>query len=139
MKNYIFIHNVRFRNKINFEIDIEKEIEDAKIPSMILQPIVENSIVHGFAKKREGTIKIVAKKYYNSYVKIQIIDNGSGIEPKVLTELAKKSYVSKTSAGIGIENITKRLEFFFGIKEPIFIELKKNVGTTLTITIPYIN
>ncbi len=139
VKNYIFIHNIRFRNKINLEIDIEKEIEDAKIPSMILQPIVENSIVHGFAKKREGTIKIIAKRYYTSYVKIQIIDNGSGIDPEVLAEITKKSFVSKTSTGIGIENITKRLEFFFGIKEPIFIESKRGIGTTVTITIPYIN
>lgn len=106
---------------------------------MILQPIVENSIVHGFAKKREGMIKIVAKKHYANYVKIQIIDNGSGIEPEVLEEITKKSFVSKTSTGIGIENIKKRLEFFFGIKEPIFIESKKDIGTTVTITIPYIH
>jgi len=138
VKNYLFIHNIRFGNKINLELEVEKDVESAKIPSMIFQPIVENSIVHGFAKKSEGLIKIVAKKENQSYVKIHIIDNGSGIEPHVLEELTKKSYVSKTSTGIGLENITKRLEFFFAIKNPISIKSQPNVGTTVTIVIPYI-
>lgn len=138
VKNYLFIHNIRFGNKINLELDIASDIENAKIPSMIFQPIVENSIVHGFATKNEGLIRITAKRCESGFLDIAIEDNGIGMDIQKLYMLSQKTEKNILSTGIGLENITKRLEFFFNIKNPIEIESQLNIGTKVKIKIPLI-
>jgi len=137
IQNYMFIHSIRFGDNIKLELDICRECENALVPSMILQPIIENSIIHGFSKTNEGIIKVLAYKSYGNVV-LKVIDNGIGMDKLTLDKLKIRDIVSATSYGIGIENIAKRIEYFYNIKEPIDIHSELNKGTTVTIIFPLI-
>ncbi|MEZ0536732.1 sensor histidine kinase [Caldicellulosiruptoraceae bacterium PP1] len=137
IKNYMYIHSLRFGDNIELQININDECKKALVPSMILQPIIENSIIHGFSKKSKGIIKINVFKD-DKLMHIEVSDNGVGMDTNTLEKLRIQEIVSTTSHGIGIENISKRIEYFYNIKNPLTIISEVDVGTTVLISIPII-
>lgn len=109
---YMNIENIRFENKIDYSIDVEDTLnsDTIKIPCLILQPIIENSIWHGLSsKKGSKKIKVKIGSIDNTHVKISIEDNGIGRENSAL--INQKKLHKKTSIGI---NLTKeRLKAFY--------------------------
>lgn len=106
---YIEIEKARFGDKLNIIYDIDEV--DIKIPSLIVQPLVENAIVHGILKdKGKGTVKISIKKQDNN-VKISITDTGIGIS-EALIEQVYRDELPKNK--IGLSNVHSRLKFVYG-------------------------
>ena len=111
LKLYLEIENIRFSNSINVKFDVENNIsmEMIKIPSLILQPFVENALWHGFAMKEgDRTLKIGVRKEHDSHIIITIEDNGIGRE-KALKAKQKKLI---TRESIGIQLTKDRLDNF---------------------------
>lgn len=104
---------------------------------MILQPLVENAIVHGFKEKESGLIKIVARKVEEN-AEIVVWDNGRGIEEKILEDLKNFSFEDNKTTGIGLNNIAKRLSYFYGVERPLYIESNVEGGTKVIIKVPFI-
>ncbi len=134
--NYLHIQKTRFSNKIEYSVYVEDGIGGFQLPCMVLQPFVENAVIHGIEPKEEQCSVDIAAKQEGDAVKITIKDDGVGMDRKKLEEL-NNSGTGRVSVKhyFGILNVKRRLELFYG-KAHISIESRKNMGTTVTLTLP---
>lgn len=137
--SYLQLQKVRFGPRLEFYIDIKEEYKKVKIPFMIIQPFVENSIIHGLELKEEGgVIKISIYESGKSLV-ICIEDNGRGIEKdklELINEGKEEEYTRNTLSGIGISNIKQRMTHYYGDNYSINISSRINQGTEVKISLP---
>ena len=106
---YIKIEKARFGEKLNIIYDVEESLYNFQIPSLIIQPLVENSIKHGILKKRDnGFVKIIVKRI-DKDIEVAIEDDGVGIEQAVIDNLDKK-----IEENIGLKNVHQRLKLLYG-------------------------
>jgi len=140
VKNFMIIMEHRFQKKLHIIYDIAPETYDAEVVKLSLQPIVENAIQHGLRKLRyEGNITIRAIKR-SSLLVIQIIDNGSGISTERLNEIQAmldKNEVRR-NMGIGLSNVSRRIQLIFGEEYGLKVTSKLGVGTLVEMEIPII-
>lgn len=137
IKRYLFIQTLRYSDRITYEINIEESLNECRIPTMILQPLVENSLVHGLETKKEGG-KITIKGSSNSKkdMLIEISDNGKGIHSSILNLLNNVKDLSDSGLGIGLQNTDSRLKHYFGKDYGLKIESEPGVGTKVCVCIP---
>lgn len=113
---YIYILNVRFSGDIHYKKEIDEAVLDTRMPSMILQPIVENSVNYGIRGIAwEGVIGLSAEKKGDE-VLVRIEDNGVGIEPDKIEQILSGTLEKKGeggSNGIGLDNVIGRLKLFY--------------------------
>lgn len=124
VKAYINIEKARFGDKINVEYDIPSEIENIELPSLIIQPLVENSVKHGILKQREGGTVLISGKQYGKGAIITIEDNGVGISEQTIADID-----TKIDKSIGLKNVHNRLKLLYG--KGLVIE-KLNQGTKIS-------
>ncbi len=140
--NYIQILNVRFSGDIGYEKQVDQRLLDYKMPSMILQPIVENAVNHGI-RDIMGEGKITLKVYReDSNVCISVMDNGKGISQKTIEKILSGSYVSDENAydnnGIGMDNVLSRLRLFVGKDDVMqIISEGENKGCEVIVRLPF--
>src|SRR5262249_50373521 len=129
IEDYLSIEVTRFGEKLRFERDVAEETLDTLVPSMLLQPLVENSIKHGLSTKVEGgTIHL---KTYRSAGKLHIVveDDGVGIPESKLPTLLEYG-------GIGVSNVNERLKVLFGNDYRMWIDSQRGRGTRIQIEMP---
>lgn len=130
IKSYIEIEKARFGDRLKIELNIDERLLEYRIPALIIQPIVENSICHGLMKRISGgTVKITAKKS-DDFIEITVKDDGVGIQQERLGKLLNNSF----TGSIGLKNVNKRLFNEYG--QGILINSEIGVGTIVTINIP---
>ena len=139
LKNYLILMQNRYQDKFTWEIEMESEMDEYLIPRISIQPIVENTILHGFSKKLgRGHIYINLHKCGSNYT-INIKDDGIGAD---IEEIEKKLsspeevFDKKQSGGIGINNVEKRIKLFFGDNYGIRVYKNSDGGLTSVITLP---
>jgi two-component system, LytTR family, sensor kinase len=126
--DYLAIEMIRFGSKLRFSKDIEEAALDRLVPSMILQPIIENSIKHGLASKVEGGSIRLKAWVEDTQLHISVEDDGVGIpESKLGTVLED---------GVGVSNVNERLKVLFGSTYRLWIDSKEGNGTETLIVIP---
>lgn len=136
--NYIYILNVRFSGDIKYEKDIDKKLLGVEMPSMILQPIVENCVNHGIRDMLgEGKIKISVYSIENTAC-IRVEDNGIGMSEETIQNLMSGKPAEKddkkSSTGIGMDNVMARLKLFVGSDDVMSIESEgEGKGSKFTI------
>lgn len=133
---YVQIQNKRYKNRIILILDVEKEILDCKIPKLLLQPIVENAIIHGIFEKesKSGVIKIFGYKVmHNIFLKIN--DNGIGMSKNRIEEMLQFN-IAEQMHGYGVNNINERIKLYYGNEYGLFYESEPGNGTTVEIRIP---
>lgn len=126
--DYLSIEMVRFGEKLRFEKQVDPEALDRLVPSMILQPIIENSIKHGLASKVEGGEVRLRIWLEATRLHISIADNGVGIPESKIGSLF--------GSGIGVSNVNERLRVLFGTGYSMRIESTPGEGTETLIEIP---
>lgn len=132
IKKYLFIQKARFKNRLTYDIFIPENINAYRIPNMVIQPLVENAVIHGITQKRDGgKISIYAEEYKNEIV-ISIIDNGNGFPKDVLQNIQQ----FENKSGLGFGNTDKRLKRYYGEQYGLKIVKSDYSGSTVTITIP---
>ena len=131
-KEYLFIQKQRYEDKLSYFFNIEDEsLLSIKVPKIIIQPIVENSIYHGIKNLSGNGIITIDVYRENSTVNISVKDNGIGFEK------AKQFKKSKTG-GVGFQNVDKRIKFYYGKNYGIFINKdNKTEGAEVIIKIPF--
>ena len=145
IKNYVYIQRMRLGEQLQLIFAAEDDILDCEIPKMTLQPVVENSILHGFNSQDGSWIIRITASRSNDVVTIKIIDNGSGIESSRLVTLSesldKKKNVldsaKKEKNSIGLVNIQNRIHSLYGEEYGIRVRSWRNLGTAVIIKIPY--
>lgn len=136
VRHYLIIQQTRYRNKFRFAIESEPEVLNCMTLKLILQPIVENAIVHGIEY-------MVDEGYIHIYVGIQqdqvilrVSDNGLGMSKDRLSQVITGELQSSTGSGVGIQNVKERLSLYYGKPYGMLVESELEEGTTVTIVIP---
>lgn len=142
VNGYMAIQQIRFENKIQFHVDIERGILSYSVIRFILQPIVENSIVHGIDKGNGyGTIILTGKKQANKML-ITIQDDGAGMSviqlKKLIDKMSIHTYAEEDTGGNGLINVHRRIVLRYGNQYGIKIESNLEQGTTISLTLPLI-
>ena len=132
VKNYFLLQKLRLGEKVELVCDIDESLLHGDMPPFMLQPIVENSIKHGFRRKKsKGIITIKVNKGEDEIV-FSVGDNGCGMTEEQIA--AVYGTADDGTAGIGLKNINRRLELLWGGKLEIKSDLGK--GTTVTFRVP---
>ncbi|MGH9632457.1 MAG: sensor histidine kinase [Bryobacteraceae bacterium] len=126
--DYMAIEMVRFGDKLQFIKEVDPDTLDRLIPSMVLQPLVENSIKHGLSNKLDGGMIRVRSRLVDGRLHMLVEDNGVGIPETKLATLFEQ--------GIGISNVNERLKVLFGNSYRMWIDSKPGRGTLTEIEIP---
>ncbi len=139
IQKYVDIMNVRYSDKITFELEADDNLMEILIPRMIIQPIVENSIVHGFANREENCLLTLSATACDSGVKVTICDNGHGMGENILSEM-NSVFLDKQNEGLsGLDNMAiynvKRRLFNYSPLSHFFVQSGAGEGTTTTIII----
>lgn len=139
VRNYLLIQQMRFKDKFNYEIDIEEGTKELSTVKLIVQPVVENAVYHGMEfMDGDGIIRIQACRI-GGELQIRISDNGFGMEKEVIdTLLEQKSVTSSRGSGIGLRNIQERIRIYFGSEYGVSIESEPDEGTEVTIHLPIV-
>jgi two-component system LytT family sensor kinase len=129
IEDYLSIEMVRFGDKLRFEADIDPATLEMLVPSMLLQPLVENSIKHGLGSKIEGgTIRLRTRRL-EARLQIAVEDDGVGIPEAKLERLLGQG-------GIGVSNVHERLKVLFGPDYRMSIDSRPGAGTRVEIEVP---
>ena len=141
VENYIYILNVRFAGEIHFTRQADERIMDCRVPSMILQPIVENAVNHGIRNiDWEGCIHLEIMEE-EGRIFIRIRDNGKGMSQEriqeVLSGQAGDGEEQSDSTGVGMNNVISRLELYYNQKNLVEIRSRgENKGTEVILKLP---
>ena len=138
VKNYLMIQHMRFKNKFDYEFDVENDVLELSSLKLMLQPLVENAIYHGMEfMDGDGLITIKAWREDNELY-LSVADNGLGMtEDKVNLILAGRSNSGNgRGSGIGVKNVNERIKLYFGEGYGLKIDSEPDVGTTITIHLP---
>lgn len=132
---YVDIQNVRYEDRIAFNMEIDESVLDYYTVNLILQPLVENAIMHGINERddKKGIIRIVAYEDIESII-FKVEDNGVGMSEETLSSLQEGR-----STGYGVRNVDERLKLRFGDEYGLTYVSKENEGTQVTVRIPIID
>ena len=145
VENYIYILNVRFAGDIHFYKEVDESVLSCRVPSMILQPVVENAVNHGIRNiDWEGRIDLTVSGE-EDMIRIAVRDNGKGMSPEKIREIfsgddsiSEEVLPSTDSTGIGLRNVIRRLELYY--EQEGLTEIRsegENKGTEVIIRIPW--
>jgi two-component system, sensor histidine kinase YesM len=142
--SYLTIQKMRYRDIMDFRIEMDPDVARFTVLKLILQPLVENALYHGIKNKRKGGVIIVrAKRNGESEVLLEVEDNGIGFTPEKLAqlraELEDDSGDIKLESGFGIGNVNKRVRLYYGKPYGLSVRSEYNTGTRVTLIIPAIH
>lgn len=140
IRNYINIQEFRYYNKFKVNFEMEEDIMEYKLLKFLLQPVVENSLIHGIEPMEGQGLLIIKGFTYGDVIKITVTDNGVGIpEDKLESILHQNNNTDKSRfSGIGISNVCERIKMNFGDPFGLHIQSVPNLYTTVEITLPVI-
>jgi LytS/YehU family sensor histidine kinase len=125
LRPYLEIQRVRFADRLQIEIDVAPELLDARVPSLVLQPIVENAIEHGIAKQaREGRVRVAASRS-NGTLDLRVYNDGPPLADR-----------QEHAPGIGLSNVRTRLLHLYGDRFTLSLE-NRDVGVEASLSLPY--
>ena len=135
-RNYLTIQKMRYKDKLEFKIDVDPYITHVPIIRLVLQPIVENAIYHGLKYKDSRGLLTVHGYRKDENVVIDIIDDGVGMDEETLKHIYDKHKVNYHSNGVGVYNVQQRLVLYYGKDYGIIYHSEKGKGTTASVVIP---
>jgi sensor histidine kinase YesM len=139
--NYIYILNVRFAGDITYRKEVDEGIANIRIPSMILQPIVENAVQHGIHDCMETGWICLRVHQEGAFLRITVSDNGEGMTQEMIQNVmegrAHTEGEDKYSTGIAMDNVIHRLQLYYDQEQLLQIESEGiGKGTQVTILLP---
>ncbi len=138
VNDYLLIQKIRYNHRLTYSFKVSMELMDCWIPKLLLQPLVENSIMHGYVSDTILHIDITAHSQGDTlYITVQ--DNGAGIDPNRLSAIRESFTMDVDSYAvthIGLYNIEKVLLLLYGPNYGMTIDSQKGVGTTIVLSMP---
>ena len=140
-RSYLTIQKIRYRDILDFKIELDEAAAQYTILKLILQPLVENALYHGIKNKRKGgTIRVRAKMKTDDEIVLEVEDNGIGFMPEKLAqleaELKDESGEIRMENGFGIGNVNKRIGLYYGKQYGLSVKSEYNTGTLVRLVIP---
>ncbi len=143
VESYLIIQQMRYGDKLTYEIDVEPQLLQSRIIKILLQPIVENAIYHGI-KQLPGTGLIQIRGFEKAhegtderYLCIEIEDNGMGMEEDTIKKLLSGAINPEAKgSGVGVYNVDQRIKLYYGDTYGLDIESEPFEGTIIRLTLP---
>ena len=136
LNNYVNIQKYRYQDKIDVHLCLPNHLHHCYVPKLILQPILENSIIHGLRNKSGGGTIDVSAKEADGVLSIIVSDDGVGIPPEKFAHIMDGEAVHDDHASIGLYNVDMRIKLRYGYQYGVVIHSEEGVGTTVTLTLP---
>ena len=133
--SYLQIQQVRYKDIMQYTVNIDPEIENAVLPKLTLQPLVENALYHGIKLKRGMGHIHVTGQAQGQDILLQVTDDGVGMPPEQLEQLVKSMEGTKR-IGFGLSTVHERIRLFFGAPYGLSLSSQAGAGTTISIIIP---
>lgn len=137
---YVQIQKIRFEDKFEYIVDVPEELNDCLVPKLILQPIIENSIIHGFAERNHGIVMVQAmciKDAEEEQIQIVISDDGAGMSEQQLAKLNSSERVKTLEKhNIGFYNVNEIIRLNYGERYGLRAESGEENGTKVFMTMP---
>ena len=127
---YVALMKLRFSHPFSYELDVDEEILICEIPKFLLQPFIENAILHGFSEVNQSYALRLTGRINGDDIFFTVEDNGKGIPREQIETLWKKE-----STGIGIRNSTRRIKLYYGNAYGVTIQSQEGEGTKVTLHI----
>lgn len=138
IRSYLEIQQVRYKDILDYEINIDSKLYPYEILKLTLQPLVENALYHGIKYKRAKGKIVVTGSIENEIITLCVEDDGVGMDEDVLNKLQSEIQkpCQETDAGFGLANVNERIRMNFGQEYGMKITSKKDEGTKVVIEIP---
>lgn len=133
---YADIQRIRFGEKFKYTAEIQHELENCVVPKLIIQPLVENAIIHGLADRDDGNIYINAREE-NERLLISVSDDGCGIDKEIMERLNSRDR-SRMAEHIGFYNVNTIIRLRYGDEFGVSVEAIEKGGTKVTVALPII-
>jgi len=139
--DYVAIQQARFRSRVRFVTEADEAALSARIPSLTIQPLVENAFVHGIERLEGGGEIRLTVETDGSDAIVSVSDNGVGMDEATIRSLLRMEYEENAApdrmpAGLGTRNVFRRLQLFGGRDDAVRISSRPGAGTTVTVRIP---
>jgi len=125
LEKYLEIEKARFADRLTVKVEVPVELRQARVPSLILQPIVENAVKHGIAQRVQGGTIAIGAERRNGSLRLSVYNDGPGFSKE-----------RETPSGIGLENVRERLGSLYGSKGELHVE-NEGTGVRVTIAMPW--
>jgi two-component system sensor histidine kinase YesM len=145
VRSYLTIQKMRYRDILDYSIEVDESILDATILKLTVQPLVENALYHGIKSKRNGgTIRVRARRADHNLVLLEVQDDGVGFTPYKLAQIQAdmnddSNEITLKESGFGLENVNKRIRLYYGKQYGLSIDSQYQAGTRVTVAIPLKN
>jgi two-component system, LytTR family, sensor kinase len=145
LDRYLEIEQVRFRDRLTVEFDVDPDTLEAEVPSLLLQPLVENAIGHGISRTPgAGTVRVEAGIIDGELLQLRVLDSGPGFSAPATDSAAPAGGAATTGSsqtatggtGVGIANTRARLEQLYGARQQLRLENRPEGGASVAVRIP---
>ncbi|KAA6449545.1 HAMP domain-containing protein [Bacillus swezeyi] len=136
VENYLKIQKARYRDKLNYSLEVPEFAGERFILKLVLQPIVENAIYHGIKEKKGSGHIVIKGKEEDGCLMIKVEDDGAGMDEKTLKKITDQFKKRENTAGYGMINVHERIALTFGEQYGLTVESRKGAGTSVTIRLP---
>ena len=135
-RNYLTIQKMRYKDKLEFRIDVAPEITSCQIIKLVLQPLIENAIYHGLKyKESKGLLELIGYAAGEDII-FEIRDNGVGMDEETLNHIFERHTVNYRSNGVGVYNVERRIKLTYGQEYGITYKSRPGEGTVARVCIP---
>ena len=133
--SYLEIQQIRYSDILSYSIDVPEDMQDAMVPKLILQPLIENALYHGIKNRRgRGRIEITGEAAGGAMI-LRVRDNGAGMTAEQLALLQDGVY-QENHSGLGLKNVQQRIRLYCGTPYGLSFESVPGEGTTVTVSLP---
>jgi len=136
IKNYVYIQKLRFNEDFSVSYEVDPKLLNCMIPKLILQPIIENSIIYGMENSEKLEIQVICELESPDSLLIKIVDNGPGIPEEILMTIFKDQRSESKFSKAGLNNVNQRIKLFCGDQYGQEILTKLDFGTTVMVRLP---
>ena len=142
VKNYIYIQHIRYKDRFDTIYDIDESLLKQAVPKLIIQPIVENAIIHGIENSKNKNLLYISVKHENECIVIIVKDTGIGMTDEKVSELLKEPLNTegdeqKAHTNLGLYAVHKRIQLMYGDLYGLTVHSQAGEGTTVTLHIPF--
>ena len=139
LQSYVALYQLRYRHSFSFQISVEPEVAFVRIYKLLLQPVIENAILHGIKEVEGGMIRVdIGKTDGADKIYIIVEDNGCGMDEEKVERYNDRNRKPGPDEHIGLANVFERIELYYGEEGSWHITSVKGIGTTVEILLPYV-
>lgn len=137
IERYLNIQKLRFRSRLNVTVQIDPLLMDKAIPCMVLQPLIENAVIHAVEPLSRPVNVQIAATHKGKYMLIEIMDDGAGMGPEMLASIRSCVYNKDDgSSGLGLRNVIRRLQLQYSDRFSFHVMSEPGHGTQIALLLP---